>query len=125
MKNLTGIEGRSIKTVKDTDTALFLGSGDLEVFATPAVVAFIEYTCKNSVIQGLDRDDTTVGIKIDVDHLKATVPGKKVTCISKVTSHEGKIIEFISEVYEGEVLIAKASHKRAVVNIERFLSKLK
>lgn len=124
MKDLVGLDSRSIMTVKEENTALFMGSGDLKVYATPSLCAFVEYTCKNMIAHYLQKEETSVGIKIDIDHLKATALNKEVVCIAKIVSQSERTIDFEAEVFEGEKLIGKAKHTRAIINTERFLSKL-
>lgn len=124
-KNIVNNELEQNMIVENIHSAKNLGSGDLEVFATPALVAFIENTCKKMLLEILEDGETTVGIKIDVDHLKATAINRQVTCKSKIITQDDKIIEFYSEVFEDDKLIGKATHKRAIVDTEKFLSRLK
>lgn len=124
MKDLIGLESKSVLTVKEENTALFMGSGDLNVFATPALCAFVEYTCKNMISLHLEKEETSVGTRVEIDHLKATAVGMQVSCTAKIVGQTERTVDFEAEVFEGEKLIGKAKHTRAIVNTERFLSKL-
>lgn len=105
-------------------TAIAHGSGLAEVFATPAMVAFMENTAYKSIEQFLPPGTSTVGSAINVKHLKATLPGKKVKAISKTTEVDGRRIVFDIQVFEDEVLVGTAFHERFVVDNKRFMEKL-
>ena len=81
-------------TVKENNTAIAHGSGSLPVFATPAMVAFMENTAVKCIANDLDKKLDTVGIQINTKHLKATKVGKKVTCTAKLTEVDGKKLTF-------------------------------
>ncbi len=115
------------KTVALNDTATVYGSGLLEVFATPAMVAFMENVAHESVAQYLPEGFTTVGTEINVQHLKATLVGKTVTAKSQfiAAKSSGKRLFFDIEVFEeGEKLIGKATHSRYIVESSVFMEKL-
>ena len=105
-------------------TAESMGSGLLPVYATPAVVALMENTAC-LCIKDLADEDTTVGIHIDVQHLKAAKVGEKVTCTAEMTRTEGRHYTFAIEVKnaKGETL-ATATHERVRVNKSRFMEKV-
>lgn len=124
MAIIPGIKGRFETTVMEADTAMALGSGDMPVYGTPAMIALIEYTCRISVKDELKDGETTVGINLDVDHLRPSKAGAAVECTSEVTEFDGKVITFTAQVMSDGVLIGKGTHKRAIVGRERFLSKL-
>ena len=112
------------KIVVSTDkTAAVVGSGLLEVFATPAVIALMEQTASESVSAMLDEGTTTVGTKINVDHLAATPVGMVVRCVSTLTGVDGRKLCFEIEAYDESGLIGKAYHERFIVLSERFMQK--
>ncbi|NLI72976.1 MAG: dihydrolipoamide acyltransferase [Bacteroidales bacterium] len=104
-------------------TALELGSGNLDVFATPAMIAMMENTALKA-IDDLKSGFSTVGIEINVKHLKASKIGEEVTCIAILTKHEKKLYEFEITVTDstGDV-IGSATHKRVAVEIEKFMKR--
>ena len=105
--------------------ASVLGSGVLNVFATPAMVAFMENTA-SKVIDDLEEGHTSVGIEINVKHLKASRVGEEVSCVAQLVRQEGRIYEFeISATDSSGAVIGTATHKRAAVEIERFMKKVK
>jgi len=121
-----GIHHQEIKVVDNNDTAEFYGSGSLLVFATPAMVALMELTALRSVSAlkdnyGLD----TVGIEINVKHIKATPLGDTVKCISKLVKIDGRALEFEIEAFDSEGKIGNCYHKRFVIDPVKFMTKLK
>ncbi len=105
-------------------TAAILGSGLLPVYATPAVVALIENTACQCITD-LQEGETTVGIHIDVQHLKASAIGEEVTCTASLVAQEGRKYAFTATVTnaKGDVL-ATATHERFKVDAQRFMAKL-
>ena len=81
-------------TVQYKDTAAVYGSGKLEVFATPAMVGLMENTAIKCLEGMLEAENDTVGIEINVKHVKATPVGKKVGCKATITETEGRRIRF-------------------------------
>ncbi|PLX16239.1 MAG: dihydrolipoamide acyltransferase [Salinivirgaceae bacterium] len=110
--------------VEKKHTALAYGSGLAEVFATPAMVAFMENAAYKSIEPFLPEGHSTVGMEINVKHLKATLPGKKLVAKSKVTAVDGRKISFEIKVYEGEHLAGNCTHDRFLINNEKFIAKL-
>lgn len=110
--------------VSKKDTALEMGSGNLEVFATPAMVALMENTSVKCIAKELEKGHDTVGILINTSHIKATGLGCKVWCKSTVANVEGKKISFEIEAWDEKGKIGIATHDRYIINPERFMSKL-
>ncbi|KAF5057298.1 hypothetical protein DSECCO2_358340 [anaerobic digester metagenome] len=111
-------------TAAPQHSAAALGSGDLEVLGTPALIAFLESNCKDSVRSFLPEGSTTVGIHLNFDHLKASPIGAQITCTSEVTEVKGRLIHFRIQAESGEHIIGEGTHIRAVVDRERFLAGL-
>ncbi len=125
MKMEKGLAFEQKKVVKPTDTALSMGSGALEVFATPAMVAFMENTATKVVEQCLAEGETSVGTAIDVKHLRASAVGATLSCRATLVEVDGRRLDFeIVVVDEQNNVVGEAHHARFVVNAERFLSKL-
>lgn len=118
--------------VSEDLTAAQLGSGLLPVYATPAVVAFMENTAC-ALIASLPQDaegalhegETTVGTRIAVDHVKACLPGEEVTAEAILLAVEGRqyTFEILVKNAAGEML-ATAAHTRFLVQAERFMAKI-
>lgn len=114
------------KIVTASDTAVAMGSGALPVFATPAMVAFMENTATKVIESCLSATDTSVGTAIEVKHLKATAVGDTVFCRATLVEVAGRQLDFEIIVTDAcQNVIGTAQHTRFVVDSERFLSKLK
>lgn len=112
-----------IVTLDNVATAV--GSGNVEVFATPAMIALMEKTANNSVCKHLPEDCVSVGVEINTKHIKATGLGKTITCKSELIKIDGKKLFFTIVAHDHEGLIGEATHTRVIVNKEKFLSNLK
>lgn len=111
-------------TVTAEKTAVAMGSGDLPVFATPAMVALMEEAAARCAQSFLAEGETTVGVKISTSHIKASPLGAAITAKATLQEQAGKSFLFLVEAFEGDVLIGSGEHTRVVVNGERFLAKL-
>jgi fluoroacetyl-CoA thioesterase len=120
-----GIIGQWEQIVTFEDTAAKYGSGLLPVFSTPAMVALMEKTSMESVIQYLEKDYSTVGIEVNVKHLKATPIGMKVTCDSILTKIDGNKLYFNVRAFDSEGEIGIGTHIRFIIDNSRFMEKLK
>lgn len=120
----TGIIGYKEIIVKTEDTAVCYGSGLLEVFATPAMIGLMESTAQLSVQSFLPERAITLGIEVNVKHLKATPIGMKVKCESKLIAFEGKKLVFEVNVWDEKGQIGSGTHTRYVVDTQKFIEKL-
>ena len=112
------------KTAEPQESAAALGSGGLEVFTTPSLVALFESTAKRGVDALLPEGFSTVGIDIHVKHTKATRIGKQVRCTATVTAVEGKKLSFSGEMFDEDGKIGEGTHIRYVVNNADFIKRL-
>ena len=119
-----GLKHTSTLVVTDDVTAVKIGSGDMDVLATPAMMALMENAAMLAVADELPEGCTTVGGHIASSHLKPSKVGDTVTATAEVVKVDGKKIEFKVSAYSGDVLIGEGSHLRFVVDRERFMSKL-
>ena len=113
-----------IAEVKGKNTAVVMGSGDLPVLATPALVALMENAAMLVAKSRLEDGDTTVGVQISVNHLKASAVGANVRATATLIGQEGRKFNFELKAYEGDTLIGEGTHSRVSVNAERFMAKL-
>lgn len=121
-------EGSSIikeAKVTENDTALKMGSGDLEVYATPAMIALMENTAKSLVIDELPIGYTTVGIEMNVKHIKASPLGANIKCNAVLIKVDGKKLFFDVEANDDQGTIGNGSHIRYVVNSDDFMKRIK
>ena len=122
--NLTGLRHSEQLVVEHKDTAAVYGSGALEVFATPAMIALMEKTCLMAVCDKIGEGNTTVGIAVNIKHLKASPVGATIRCESVLTEVDRRRLVFEVKCYEGETLIGEGVHERFVVDGEKFMGKL-
>ena len=120
----TGLSYTSTVVVSATNTAIALGSGDMEVFATPAMVALMENAAMNAVAPHLAEGQTTVGTQITTSHIKASALGATITATATLTAVEGRKLAFDIIAREGENIIGEGTHTRFIVDRERFMAKL-
>lgn len=120
-----GQKGEKEVVVNETNTAEAFGSGLIDVFATPAMIALMENTAHSSIQDFLPEGMVTVGIEINVKHIKATPIGKRVKCYSTLQKIEGKRLYFTIEAFDQEGKIGEASHIRYIVDAVKFVEKLK
>ena len=112
-------------TVTENNTAKFMGSGDLDVLATPSLVAFMENAAKNHLNTLLTADYGSVGSNININHISPTLVGKKITIQGEIIQIiKEKIIIFSLEAFENDKKIGDAEHTRVIINNEKFISKL-
>ena len=120
-----GLSYTATTTVNQNNTALALGSGDMEVFATPAMVALMENAAMNAVAPHLEAGQTTVGTQISTSHIKASALGATITATAVLTAVDGRSLTFAITAHEGDKPIGEGTHTRFIVDRERFLAKLK
>jgi predicted thioesterase len=119
-----GTKHISTTVVDNTKIASAVGSGGLDVFATPSMVALMEHAAMTAVAPFLAEGDTTVGSMISTSHLKPSKVGNSISAIAELTAIEGRKLTFKISAYDGDQLIGEGEHIRFIVNREKFLSKL-
>jgi len=111
--------------VSENQTAISLGSGTLPVFATPALIALMENTAMK-LLSNLPEGDTSVGISMNMQHLKASPIGAFIECSATISAIEGRKYTFTIKATDADGnLIGEGMHERVVVNIEKFMGKIK
>lgn len=110
--------------VTSGNTALALGSGDMEVFATPALVALMENAAMNAVKDRLPEGSTTVGAFIETTHVKPSALGEEVSATAVLENVEGRKLTFKVTASDTKGMVGEATHIRYIVDRERFMSKL-
>lgn len=119
----TGIKGHQEMMVTNDFTAKTMGSGVMDVYATPAMLALMEKTAFTSVAPYLDEGCGTVGIKVEIEHVASSPVGMKITCDSELTAMEGRKLIFSVEAFDEKGLIGKGIHERFIIESEKFQEK--
>lgn len=118
-----GITGKYELVVSEEDTAAAMGSGTLNVLATPRMAALMEMTAWKSLGDGLEHGCTTVGTWLSLEHLAPTPVGGIVRCESRLECINGRELTFRLTASDDSGLIGRAEHKRVIVDSARFQKK--
>lgn len=121
----TGIKGHREQIVTPEMSAARVGSGLVDVFATPMLVALVEQTCYESVLPHLDEGQGTVGTLVNVSHVSATPIGMRVWCDSELVEVDRRRLVFTIKAYDDAGLIGEGTHERFVIDTAKFMDKLK
>lgn len=119
----TGIKGHKELMVTPDKTAKAMGSGALDVFATPCMIALLENTAFESVQPELEEGCGTVGTALNVKHVAATPVGMKVTCDTELIKVDGRALTFSVKAYDACGLIGEGEHERFIISEEKFQAK--
>ena len=123
MEITVGLKAEVCTLAEREDTAKEVGSGDLLVYATPCMVALMEGAACEAIAECLKDTETTVGTALNIEHIAATPVGLEVRAEAEVTAVEGKVITFAVAAYDEVGQIGKGTHKRVIVNSQKFLDK--
>ena len=103
-----------------SDTARSQHSGDVEVLATPRLLALCEEAAVATISPFLPPDKTSVGARAEIDHLAPSFIGAQVEATAKIVEVSGSRIVFDIEALEGEKLVGRCRHVRVIVERSRF-----
>lgn len=109
------------RCVSENETAKFLGSGALDVYATPAMICHMELASFKLAEQAGHQ---TVGTKVDVNHLRACKAGTEVTVTAELTEVDGRRLEYAVKAEDSKGLLGEGRHQRFIIDPERFMAKL-
>ncbi len=123
MEITIGMKGIAETVVEREDTATEVGSGSLLVYATPCMVALMEGAACEAIAEAIPEGQTTVGIALNIEHIAATPVGLEVRAEAEVTAVEGKVVTFELHAFDEAGEIGRGTHKRCIVNSQRFLDK--
>lgn len=121
---MEGLEKELEYVVTDNDTAKRVGSGTLEVLATPRLIAWLENASMSLVEDKLGEGETTVGTKIYASHMAATPVGMKVKVVAKVVKVDGKRILFEICAYDEKEKILDGIHERRTITVAKFAERV-
>ena len=118
-----GLKAEISATVTEENTASAWGSGGLPVFASPAMIAFMEKAAHASVEPLLPAGWSTVGTELNIKHLSAPPLGMKVNARAELLGLEGRALSFKVEAFDEAGKIGEGSHSRFIIEIEKFMSR--
>ena len=118
-----GIKGTRTVTVNEENTAKAMGSGTLDVFATPALIALTEETCWRSVANELEEGCGSVGTLLEIRHTAPTPVGMEVTCESVLTEVDGRRLVFEVTASDAKGIVGEGKHERFIIQNEKFQEK--
>jgi fluoroacetyl-CoA thioesterase len=116
-----GLQATVGEVVTDEMTAERLGSGDVPVLGTPALLALVEAAAVAAVADHLDDGDTSVGSAVELEHVAPTTPGVRVEATAALREVDGRRLRFAFEVTDPAGPVARGSHDRVIVDRQRFL----
>lgn len=117
-------KGHIEQTVTPDLTAARIGSGLVEVFATPMMIALVEQACLESVLPYLDEGQGTVGTLVNVTHSAATPVGMRVWCDSELVEVDRRRLVFSVKAFDECGLIGEGRHERFVIDSAKFQAKI-
>lgn len=118
-----GLAAKVELVVSDADTAQALGSGDVPVLGTPRVVALAEAATVAATTRSLNPGETTVGVRVELDHKAASPIGRKVIAEASLVTVEGRNLVFEVVVHDGDTVAAAGKVWRVLVDRRRFVEK--
>lgn len=118
-----GLKGRAETLVTKENTALAVGSGSLDVFATPMMIALMEKAATAAVDGFWEEGQSTVGTHMDVSHDAATPLGMRVWAEAELTALDGRALTFAVSAFDEAGPIGKGIHTRFVIQKEKFMAK--
>ena len=118
------VSSRQSDVITNSHSARTVGSGSVDVLATPMTIALMEAAALEAVQPHLPEGWTTVGTRVECDHLRATAIGDRVVATATLVKHEGRALDFRIEAEDSLGMIGKGTHQRFIINVEKFMKKL-
>jgi predicted thioesterase len=125
MNSITlGCSAEKTIAVVESLSAAHMGSGDLQVYATPAMIALMEAAAVSAIGPLLSEGQTSVGVALDIRHLAATPLGHQVRARAEVTEVDGRKVTFEVKAWDEEEIIGRGTHTRFVIDVQRFMERV-
>jgi len=123
----TGLRGTAFLKVEEKDLSIAFNSGAVPVLATPRVVALMEQATLDAIEESLEKNRTTVGMRVRIDHLTPISLGKSIAAHAILEQVDGRRLTFSAtvETEKEKLLVANATITRVIVNTEEFLDGVK
>lgn len=119
----TGLTATAEMIVTDADTAMAIGSGDVPVLGTPRLIALCEAAAVAAVAGRIEHGCSTVGMRVQIDHVQPTAVGHRVVAEATLDRIEGRRLHFNVAARDDRGLVAAGKVTRVLVEVERFLEK--
>jgi fluoroacetyl-CoA thioesterase len=119
-----GLQGTSTLIVADEHTAAHFGAGGVRVLGTPMMIGLMENAAFSALQALLPEGQTSVGTRVDIRHLAATPIGMRVTATAELLEVDGRRLLFRVEARDEKELIGEGQHERAIITLDRFLSRV-
>ena len=119
-----GLTFTSKEVVRVENIAKTMGSGNLEVFATPAMAALMENAAMNAVAAELPEGSTTAGSLLEITHNRPSGMGETVSATATLEEVEGRKLTFKVVAEDSKGVIGEGKHVRFIVDAARFMAKL-
>ena len=123
MEIQVGMKAEDTILVEKEDTAAEVGSGSLLVYGTPCMIALMEGVAAGILTSLLPEGQTSVGTEMNIKHISATPVGMEVRAEAEITAVEGRMVTFAVKAFDEKGEIGNGTHKRAIIDTERFLTK--
>ncbi len=117
------MHGEARTQVTGDNTALKFGSGSVDVFGTPAMIALMEEASINTVDKNFPEGFATVGIELSIKHIAATPKGMNITASAELIEIDGKRLVFKVEAFDEVEKIGEGIHQRYIIELEKFKNK--
>ena len=119
-----GLQASLSFTVTESDTAVAVGSGSLSVLGTPRLIAWMEAAPCAAIAEQLDDGQTSVGTRVEIQHLAPSRVGAKIEVVASTSHVDGKLVRFSASAKQDGKLIGSGEITRVVVESERFMARL-
>lgn len=119
-----GLKGTAQILVGEEQTAPRVGSGRVRVLATPVMISMMEAAALDAIESLLPPGHQSLGTHLDVGHYAATPVGMTLRAVAEVTKVDGRNVTFRVEAFDDKERVGDGSHRRVVVNVERFDSRI-
>jgi predicted thioesterase len=106
--------------IAEEDIITFLGEGNARVLSTPRMILFMERTCRNMMAEMLPKEQSTVGVHVNIWHTSAAREGVEVTYTAELLKVTARRCEFRVEARAGDRVVGEGTHLRAIIDISRF-----
>jgi predicted thioesterase len=109
--------------VDESRVISFMGD-DCRVYATPRIISDVEYTCRDFLLGHLDAGEDSVGTKVTWEHVGPALLGAEVTIAIELVQVDGRRVTFEASVQDGADAVARGTHERFIVDVQKVRERL-